>query len=241
MKEFGRLLEGQLPWLRVRVAQRVRACGSSGIELGDDLLQETVMIALQRAPRFFQGPSRNEEARMRTLLQVALQGAFTNLLRQRSKTPLAAGEELPPAREEETPESLLAGEEHRARHLASVRSELTPNLALAYLCVVFPEEVRAEDVSAAAAFKGGGAAGLARPAEEAWALFRRIRAELHPRIAEPEWKRLVVELLRSRAPLGEADAEALAKGIRNLDTQLTRARKRLGIEKPPQPGRGRSP
>ena len=198
------------------------------------------MIALHRAPRFFEGPSRNEEARMRTLLLESLKGALTNLLRQGRKTPLAREDRFV-GEEAETPESLLAWKQHRAAHIASARAELTPNIALAYLCVLFPEEVGAEDFEAAARFRGGGATGLARPVPSAWALFERLRSEFHPKVAEAEWKRLVVETLRSGAPLGEAEPEVLARGLRNLDTQLARARKRLGVEMPAPSRRGRGP
>lgn len=240
MSEFGRLLEEQLPWLRGRVAQRARAVGSGGGELQDDLLQETVMIALQRAPRFFEGPSMNEAARMRTLLKVCLKSAFTNLLRQQEKAPVHDGDEFPLAREAETPESLVAGAQYQAAHIASARAELTPNLALAYLCSVFPDAVSEADFERAATFRGGGATGLARPASEAWALFQRLRQEQLPKVGDAEWKRLVVETLRSEAPLGEADERLLERGIRNLDTQLTRARKRLGIEMPELTSRGQA-
>lgn len=227
MGEFRSLLAAQLDWLAVRVRQHARVAGLSDAQ--EDLLQETVKIALERLPRFFVGPSRNESARMRCLLLQALKSARTNLYRERAKTPVLGGDAPIERAETEDPESLLAGEQYRRAHLAEVRAELSPGVALVYLCIHFPEEVCAEDLRRAAAFRGGGAQGLARPVDEAWSLFDRLRTERLARTSEAEWKRLVVEVLFSAAPLGEASREDLERGIRNVDTRLARARAKLGL------------
>src|SRR5690554_4686484 len=102
MHDFHRFLARHHSWLKGRVHYRARAWGLK--EMADDLLQETLVIATERAPRFFAGPSRNVDARMRCLLLESLRSAATNLYRQMKKTPLAGGE-LPERSEVEDPES----------------------------------------------------------------------------------------------------------------------------------------
>lgn len=234
MGEFERLLASELGWLERRVAGFAR-----DREMRDELVQETVLIALDRAPRFFSGPSRDEHARMRYLLHVALRSARTNLLRQERKTQPAKGDELPEARDSQTPENLLEAKEWRRDHLLAVRSLLTPNVRLAYLLVHLPHEVTPGDLEDAAKFRKGGAAGLARPPDATWEILRRALEDLHPKATDAEWKRAVVEILRWDGPLGEAPSELVQNGIRNLDTQLTRARARLELAAPSD--RERSP
>lgn len=234
MGDFRGLLASQYDWLVRRVRLQASAWGLA--DAHEDLLQETLMIALDRLPRFFEGPSRNEVARMRHLLVQSLRSAATNLFRQRAKTPLAGADALPERATVEDPESLVAAEQHRREHLGDARSRLSPAVALVYLGMHFPHEVREEDLRKAADFRGGGAQGLARPVSEAWSLFRRIRDDHLPRVSESAWKRLLVEVLFSSAPIGEASPEDMDRGIRNVDTRLARARARLGLERPSSQG-----
>jgi len=221
MGEFAELLREELGWLQRRVA----ACSRDG-EMRAELLQETVRIALERAPRFLAGPSRNPRARLRCLLLASLQSACSRLLRQMRWT-RPADDEISEEGHAETPESVARAREWRAGHLAAVRTLLTPNLRLAYLAVHLPHEVEPRDLEEAARFHRGGAAGLARPPEVAWKLWRHAVEAIYPRASDAEWKRKVVEILRCEGPPGEVPEEEIARGIRNLDTQLTRARARL--------------
>ena len=220
MGEFAGLLREELEWLQRRAVAFAR-----DEEMRAELVQETVHIALERAPRFLAGPSRNPRARLRCLLVHAMKSARSRLLRQMRWTRPA--EEPPDVSHAETPENTVRAKEWQESHVAAVRALTTPNIRLAYLAVHLPHELEFRDFEEAARFRRGGAAGLARPPEVAWELWRRAVEEFYPRANDAEWKRKVVETLRCEGPPGEVSEEEVARAIRNLDTQLARARARL--------------
>lgn len=242
MGGFEDLLMPHLGWLQGRArhhAGALRRGGYGSVEsLGDDIMQETLLRAVRKAPAWFDGPSQDPAARMRELLVWSLKQAVTRLQRTRRWSSLPSSDEEAleegfelRATDRGDPEEEIVRRLEDSRKtrsfLADVRSRLNPAYRLTVLAVYFPEEVQYEDILEASRHRMGGARPVTRDPGEAWAL---LRSKLEPfSYGMTEWKRAVAEIFRSSSPLGASPEDLVRREVNRLDVHLSRARKTLGV------------